>query len=243
MEILRDPIWQFLSVAVALITALVLFILQLRRKALTYDIKSNAPLFVADAKVSGRIAVLLDDIPVQSPRSIVVQIVNTGNLPIRSSDFEKPIAVTLGDHAKVLSAKISDTDPKNIHPEIDIEDSRIVLHPLLLNPKDSVILEALVDGASGQVTIDGRIVGISQLHSAPFRGKQNPFSWLGIFFFLGIALTFLGLALGGSKGRLDSIPDIILLFGIEGIAASLAGALFLGLVWLSWWRSERKRRG
>ena len=90
LEILRDQIWQFVGAAfgfVAIIISIILWRTQRRRKALSYDIISRAPLLSVDDEIKGKLKIYFDGKPVQDIHLVLVKIINSGNVPIVSTDY------------------------------------------------------------------------------------------------------------------------------------------------------------
>ena len=81
------------------------------------------------------------------------------NVPLRAG-LQKNIAdksgktqlsLGTGISSKILSGVVTDVDPENLAASIDIEESRVILRPILLNSKDSVTLKLLVSDFGGNV--------------------------------------------------------------------------------------------
>ena len=168
MEFLRDPIWQFLSVAVAvaaLLLTILLFRMQRNQKKISYEvITSEAAVSVGD-EAKGRIQILFDGTPVNDVHLIVLKICNTGDIPILSTEYDRPITFNFGKGSKVLDVGIFDIMPSNIRVSVKIDIEKIVVEPLLLNSKDSFKLKVLLINFSGEISADARIVGVKQILS------------------------------------------------------------------------------
>ena len=167
MEILRDQIWQFVGAAfglVAIIVSIVLWWTQRRRKALSFDIISRTPLLSVEDKVKGKLQILFDGEPVQDVHLATVIIINSGNIPITSADYERPVNLSFGEEAQILTAEVTETNPDSLQASVDIEATRVVLKPVLLNGGDSITLKLLVSRLGG-ISVDGRIVGVKDIRT------------------------------------------------------------------------------
>lgn len=170
--ILRDPVWQFVAVILGftgIVTAVVLYVMQRRRKNLSYEIISRTPLLSAREELAGRFQILFEGKRVKEVQMVVVRITNSGNVPITTTDYERPVSLDLGDKAEVLGADVTDTKPDGLEVSIGVKERRrVVLNPSLLNPNDSITLKLLVSAYQGSLTVSGRIVGVRQIR---IRGK------------------------------------------------------------------------
>lgn len=166
MEFLRDPIWQFLGVVVAfaaLLLTILLFRMQRDQKKISYEVISSRALVSASDEVKGRIQVLFDGMPVKDVSLVILKICNAGNIPILSTEYDRPITFYFGHGSKILDVEILDMMPDNIKASIKIGAGNIVLEPLLLNSKDSFKLKILLDNFNNEINADARIVGVKQM--------------------------------------------------------------------------------
>jgi hypothetical protein len=70
MDILRDPVWQFIGVLAALVTIFIA-LRQRNQKEIVYDIISDTPILSIKEEVKNRVKVLFDDKPVDAIPSCV----------------------------------------------------------------------------------------------------------------------------------------------------------------------------
>lgn len=166
--------WQFVGAAVAvlaLVVSVLLTMVQRRRKLLDYELLTDTPLLTIREELQGRVKVLLDDRPIQDVSVIVIRLFNRGNLPIRAIEYERPLALSFGDEAQIVSAEITEQVPANQGAELTTEPGRVQLKPVLMNARDSVTLKCLVAGAQAPV-VDGRIVGVSAVRR--YNSAESP---------------------------------------------------------------------
>jgi hypothetical protein len=140
--------------------AIITFLKQRQRKELSYETISSTSLLREE--VGGKLKILYDDKIVEKVYLIVVRIANSGNAPIRSDEYERPISLCFGENAQVLTAEVSETNPKSLQPTLTIENTQVVLKPILLNSGDSITIKALVSQYGGQLSVDARIVGVKK---------------------------------------------------------------------------------
>ena len=88
---------------------------------------------------------------------------NSGNVPIRPTDFEREIEIDFGPESKVHGADIEHTWPENLAPELITGVSNVAIEPLLLNPGDDIALRMYVSGGEGAPNVDARIAGVSTI--------------------------------------------------------------------------------
>lgn len=164
-DILRDQIWNFIGVlvaVVAILTSIVLYGKQRRRKALSYEIISQTPLTSVKEEIGKDVQILYKGKLVQQVYLIEVRIINSGNTPIEEDHYTHPISLSFGEEAQILTAEVAEKRPSSLRASVVIEGKKIVLLPTLLNEKDSVKLRALVNGFD-KINVDGRIVGVKTI--------------------------------------------------------------------------------
>lgn len=186
LELLRDPIWQFAGAVLALVAiaiSVALYFAQRQRKDITYELLSNTPLLTVREKGLGQLQLTYNSVPVDNPRLAVIRLRNSGNVPIATTDYERPISFTFGEGATVLSSAITATSPDNLNVGVETKDNVVVLQPALLNPRDSLTLKLLVSGEARDLSADGRIHGVHRIHPSVER------QWIDfIFLTIGILL-------------------------------------------------------
>ncbi len=169
MEFLRDPIWQFLGVIVAIVglmLTILLFKLQRDRKKISYTVISSKPMVSVSDEVKDRVQILFDDGPVNDVSLVVLKFCNSGSMPILSTEYDRPITLSFGKGSKVLDVEILSMIPSNIKTSVKIDSEKIVVEPLLLNSKDSFVLKILLNNFNNEVDVDARIVGVKQIQSS-----------------------------------------------------------------------------
>lgn len=191
LDFLRDQVWQFVGAAVGIIAlsvSVVLYWLQRWRKALTYDIISSISLTGRVEEWGEYLQIVFGGQQVRQVYLLLVKFTNSGNQPIRSDDYERPLNLSVEAPARVLTAQVAETNPSKLRPDLlpdgaggwcseippelalDSEMRTLLLRSVLLNPGDSFTIKMLVSRfRPRRLKIDGRIVGVKDIVMA----KEN----------------------------------------------------------------------
>lgn len=179
MDFLRDPIWTFVGVVAAVLIGFggIWVTMWLRnRKALSYEVVSAFPIVTvnhAAKTLTEAIEIRYHGMPVKDVQLVVVRIWNSGNVAIAPDDYVKTgnyvrsIEVSFG--GQVLAAGVVSTVPPMDPNELLMpggtgpDTTSVKFQPILLNPKDTITLTALVTNYTGKVEVTGRIVGVSAI--------------------------------------------------------------------------------
>lgn len=204
-NILERQIWQFVGVIVGLIAIVItLWLDRANRdiKELTVSTVINSSLVEIEPVVARDIQVLYKNREVHNLSLIVVRIENTGNVEIRTSDYERPISLEFFADSTVVEATLTDANPPAMAIDIDINNNIATLENVLYNPGDWVAINFLIiDNINeGQVGIRGRIAGL-QLQDFSVEGVNNEDSNnpIGLATILNIILVFIILGIGISR--------------------------------------------
>ncbi len=167
MRILKDPVWQFIGTIIgiiAIIVSLVLYQMSQPIKRLQVEILSNSPVMSVNADISREIKILYKDKPVQTLSLILLRFENTGNQPIRESDYSEPIRISISPKGEIGEVTVQETKPKGIDfgPTISASN-QIDLAKVLLNPGDQAVLKVLTVNNDGTLNVEARIAGISNI--------------------------------------------------------------------------------
>lgn len=172
-NILRDPIWQFVGVAISLIALVVAALairVQQQRKLLSYHFASDRPvLYLFDKGLEDRLVLTLDGNPVQGLSSHELSVYNSGNVPILPTDYYEDLVVKFPENCNVLAVAVSDSQPKNLGINVVREESFFRLSPILLNPGDEYTIQFLLDQSTNEIAsrplVTGRVAGVKELSS------------------------------------------------------------------------------
>lgn len=176
LDILRDGIWQFVGAVLALLAipfAYWLYLLQRRYKELAFGVLSQRALLSVHSDIAQRVQVSLDGTPVEHVFLIVLGIKNSGNVPILPADFLRPLSVTFGTSARLVSCTVSAQRPGNLGATVTQISDALTLQPLLLNPLDQVVLQVLVSAKNPIPEADTRIADVSTLVPATTKRSRR----------------------------------------------------------------------
>lgn len=161
--------WTGVVVAVvAAVLAWLTYRSQRGKKGLEYLIVSSQRL--VSPRAAADLTVSFDGRPVDEPSLTVLRVVSTGDKGISSDSFESPLIVLLRGATKVVSASVSATRPNSLPIALRADGIRVVIEPLLLNPRDFIEVQALTDGHPDAVIVEARIADVT-----PRRRSQLPY--------------------------------------------------------------------
>lgn len=190
-EIFRDQIWNFIGVIIACVTLLITVIIyyfQKHKKGLSYEILSKTSLLTSKEKLEGKIKILYNEQEVQNVKFLEIKILNTGNVGIPSSDYERPIRFIFDAEAKILTAEIVKSEPDSLTTTLNITQNEIVIQPILMNSKDYLVIKAIVSNSEDEeLIVDGRIKDVKSIK------KQGESNMPIIIAVIGIVLTIVGM--------------------------------------------------
>ncbi len=172
-NILRDQIWDFIGVIVALFTLIITLIItffQKHKKELTYDLLSKTSLISTQEKIKGKLKIIYNGEEVEDVKLIEIRVTNSGSIAIPSQDYERPLKFTISNKSRILSVEIIKCIPENLIIDFVSNEKEIVFNPVLLNSKDSFIFKAIISKlGSENLNVDGRIRDIKEVR----KGKDG----------------------------------------------------------------------
>jgi len=200
LEVFRDQVWQFVGAFLGLVAICVTIILYLRqrsRRALTFDILSCTSLISEPEEAEGCLQIVFGEQRVHQVYLLMIRITNSGNQPIESTHYERPLTLCVKEPARILTAEVVETNRSSLSTELlpggaDKWESRlppdltldtnlrtIPLRSILLNGGDSFVIKMLVsEYRPGDFSLDGRVVGVSDIEKT----KRRP--WLQWYWLL-----------------------------------------------------------
>ncbi|WP_421954061.1 hypothetical protein [Polaromonas sp.] len=196
IEILRDPVWQFIGAILAMfgvVGAFWIYWLQRQTKELAFGlVSSRRPLAIAD-ELSSRVTVQLDGKPVGNLHLLIYGLKNSGRRAIAQADFDKPLSITYTD-GRVVSAEIASQTPPNLGGQLVISESRVELVPLLLNPGDQLLIQVLLSSAKPTSSLNARVFDVSSFAPVNVTPRLPPFFQSGLPLLM-VVLLILGTAM------------------------------------------------
>jgi hypothetical protein len=204
--IMRDPIWQFVGALLAFIGilgSLIGYLIQRNRRSLAYDIVTSTQLIGISNDLADDIQVLFRGVPIPNVWLVVARILNEGNVPVKTADYERPITIVFGETATILQAEVVQAKPSNLDLVITQDAHCVTLSPTLLNPMDYVTIKALVSNLETLPIVSARIVGIKKIRPV---GRYAVFAWSMPLFGVGLAMIIVGAVVGA---WLSAVPIFI----------------------------------
>lgn len=198
--ILRDSIWDFIGTiigAIALLATIIIYFLQTNKRALSYEIVSKTSLLSTKEKLEGKLKISYNEILVQNIKIFELKIINTGQMAIAASDYERPLRFLFSEKSNVLATEIIETSPKSLITELSVEKNNVIVKPILMNAKDYIIAKIVVaDYEDNNITTDVRIRDVKDI-------KKIDDSSFNLFTLsLGFILTIAGLYQLTNAGKL-----------------------------------------
>lgn len=235
-DFLSDPRYLGpIATSCGIAVSLVLWILNLRTKELSYEITARTPLISVKEEVQDKIQISFQGQPVDDVHLVVIKIANSGNVPIRSSEFEGKFAITLAGDMNVLLAEVLETKPASLLERCRVDDNivpliagvnkgEVPLRPLLLNPRDSITIKMLVSPAPNSVQLGAHIEGIASIKQARERSLV-PIVLTNVgSFIMAVSLFFLEPSALMSNAMFQYLPYLV--FFLLGYVMLLSGVYF-----------------
>ncbi|MBV9689238.1 MAG: substrate-binding domain-containing protein [Ktedonobacteraceae bacterium] len=216
-SILNDPVSLValigaLSGIVAAVIPLIEILFNRLRKELTYRELSDVPLVSANVASMVQIS-LKDGTPCGKPISdadlLVLNIRNTGNTNITSSDYIGPIGFTF-PHREVISVTDVETKPDSglfgLHDVDSSTAGRITLNHPELNKQAAITLSVLLKGRKDPTTIVGHFGGLRGGRIQRYR-SQKGISRRAVFLGIGVMVTLLSASVLPARTLLSSAAN------------------------------------
>lgn len=146
-------------------TSIGLYFLRSRKskKGLSYAVHANSPLV---PEIDDDLELTYRGREARSSRLVLVEILNSGNAPIREEDFTQGLQVYLVEYAEVLLAEITECEPSTLRPVLAPSHTGVTIEPLLLNVRDSFTVKVILAHPVDQISVDGRIAGVKNIRDA-----------------------------------------------------------------------------
>ena len=236
MDLLRDPIWQFIGAVLAVLGIAATFYIASRqkgRKELSAGFLIKKHLIQISDEVSDRISVSFNGKPVQNLKIYSYGVKNSGSLEIRTEDFERPLQLELSDGVRMLEVRSDRQHPKELSPRIAVNGQTVEVTPLLLNPGDFFVIDILATGEPGNIKVNQRIAGINKIHkiNTGIRFQkhhlQNSFTNSILATIVGVGMYFIARASGEASPMLAflSVGGVIVMLFILTAGEWLIGRI------------------
>jgi len=213
----------------AVLVPIIIYLLSLNEKSLEYVIVSRSELIGEELSIKD-LELKIKGESVNKLMLYTFRIRNSGSVPIKKDDFERPISINVPDDTKIYLARLKKKLPENLTLKYEINNNKLLIEPLLLNSDEEFEME-LFSSSNAYPTIDVRIVGISKIKEkfAVFEQSTVRSIMLVLSFLLMIIYSksaFLALL----KGVYSSNLLIRLGHGILSLVCGISSILFLTIV-------------
>lgn len=227
----------FIALA-SVIVPIIIFFLQDKNKELSYEIIGFSEIANVNF-ASDKLELTYDGKKINKLGLLSVRISNSGGVPIRHEDFERPILLKLGERPEILKSRMGQSLPTNLKPQLTTVGTAVEVAPLLLNPGDNFIVEIITSSDYPKLEVDARIAGIKSAklsEKAVVFNKGMPHGFTIVATVLSFATyTFMALAFGLSRLLINknSVVTSLPLAKIEAwivvlLMAVSASILFVG---------------
>jgi hypothetical protein len=160
-----DYVINHLLEIITIIVLFVIFFLQIRKKTLTYTVLTDSEIIPGSKEGKKDIEIHYKGKVVPKVRLIEIRIKNSGSLPIKPEDYIEPLRLRL-PNSEILSSEVRDDQSLGAYIETKLSDrSEIVLSKTLLNPTDSFDAKILLADGDADLSVIGRIVGVSKIRN------------------------------------------------------------------------------
>jgi hypothetical protein len=161
IEILRDPIWQSVGIALTILFFLTKYQIQKKRskKVLAYDIKETTSLVNIHQSIRAKLKILIGEHQVNTVYVTTVVFLNKGNMPITRQDFDENLSIKFTNEGRLLSYDIVDKSPPVLNLKIKVSEKCMEFEPFLLNKEDKFTVKTVIIDGKVNVTPSARIVG------------------------------------------------------------------------------------
>ncbi len=174
---------------------------QLQKKRLEYKIVANENLLSYSQDLEKDLIITYKNNKVNNLVLFSILIQNTGNIPILRGDFDSDIKIQFVSINSIISAELTGDGLSNFDLVIDPKFKTLSIPPLLINPRDKIIMKVLIDSNSEMpfFVIESRIAGISKIKKEEYSKRLNSLS-IGLIISFIILLCFIFIIFFNFKG-------------------------------------------
>jgi hypothetical protein len=202
-------IWKFalpiVLILLPVIVPIALYLAQVKKKEITFEVVSKSEIIDISESVPEQIEILFSGKKLESLSLVRIHIANSGDVPIRKTDFERALSIDFGKNSQVLNAEIRERSPLNLIPSVSCQGRIVTVEPLLLNSGDHFSLDSFVTCCEELPILDARIAGIKEPKVVISRlgepKKSKIFVMCGGFVLLVFAYGYLASLFLGTMGR------------------------------------------
>ncbi len=144
----------------------------LKKKSLSYTVIESSKLLQNKGSIESQAKIIIGENTFTNPYVSYLEIENTGDIPIKKDDFEKPIFITTSS-TNLLLYNVVDKFPNNLDVKLDNKDDTLVIEPLLLNAGDKIKIQFVSD-EKPVFDVFTRIIGIREVKKLFVKIKPFP---------------------------------------------------------------------
>ncbi|HEY9715795.1 MAG TPA: hypothetical protein V6C72_20140 [Chroococcales cyanobacterium] len=175
---LLAPIATLCMGTIGVIVSTTLWWLNKQRKHLTIFTIHAEPLIAMKGLARRKLKVRFGDRAVENTHLLHLSLRNDGNVPVAASDYQSPIRIELNADAQILEVDIIETWPADLERRIastdsrfkynsrlikEVADSAVELTPVLLNSRDEIVLQLLVENYGGYINVSQHVTGVKRV--------------------------------------------------------------------------------
>jgi hypothetical protein len=157
--------WKNLFAAVAAVGGIAvpiwLWQADLNARSLALTVVHTISLLPMENVAPGRLELSIDGQPLASPYFSLIEVENTGKRPIAAADFEGPIEIRVASGQTIARARVTESIPGDLEAKLVTEREKLLIHPLLLNPGDRLIIGVITSGSPPKYSTRARIAGVT----------------------------------------------------------------------------------
>lgn len=207
------------------IAAIILFQRSRESRLLAYRSSVTPELLSVSREIEEEVEIRYRGREVTELEGATVAIINEGNKGIempKPSEYEQPVTIDFGEGAEIIgSPRITESVPKDLQASVRVEDGKVVLEPVLLNPGQSISVFTLLSGSKGRVRVRAHIKDV-ELQWAPSLEVETSYRSGRLRQLLVLLLAY----------PLAIIMFIIMGISEEGFAVDLIIAAIATIVWV-----------
>lgn len=187
-----NQFWQLLTCVLipvaAIIITVILWLRSRQRKDLSFLTSCTTVLPNVEDTVRKKLKILYEKKEVKQIYLNTVTLLCSGNEPIRTKDYEKPITLDFGNTLELLSAEIVKPSKRCLDTSFEIGKGSVSLTPILMNHGDRIDMKILTESRPEKMAIRARIAGIDEIKEIRRHQKISFLIFNAGFIFLGVAL-------------------------------------------------------
>lgn len=164
------------ATCIGICISIILWILNQRKKELSYHVLWKQPLVNLRGAAKRQLDIRFKGERVNDAYLVILKIWNSGHLPITASEYQSQLKIHFNPGASIVSASVIETYPADLDERSKknetgkafiekIQNEKIFLNAILLNPGDLMTLQVVARNLSGFPLIEGHIQGISKVHN------------------------------------------------------------------------------